>query len=777
MATALKSPPSSNPAPKSRQEAEVALSPVWKVFDGLYRFFASLKLAVFSLLTLSAVLAYATFFESWYGTHAVQEWIYQSKAFALLLAFLGVNIFCAALIRFRWDDQQKGWTRRQTGFVITHVGLLTVLLGSWITLRTSDEGQIMLSEGGTTDQMVRIDNSVIRVQTVAAETGKAEGGKEFELPFRHGAFSWDSVENAALYANTPHVYGVPLLWNPRAAVALGAFLAALALFVLFRGRTVATVAMQALLAIGAIFTGFYFWYPTGAVRTELLTEPRDPFRLIVKDFVAASSNPYWVHDGKTSGPPKIKMSLDVQPPNAPSPIDIFQALRMNELARWLVLDESPFAVTEFQGGPLTIRFFHVDTPDKLDDFLHPPKDPLNDRQARFHYTDRHGKLRVFEWKIDDKQSGKPFTLPDSDLAVKYTETRDFPLRGGEEVLRFAEFMISKGAGEPVRHLACAGRPMFPNISPGAEGEKRPQPLLRVSLYEPPPISREAMGRRAGMIEVMATDKGALYYRGFTRHGMRGPAPLKVGDELDVFGPQSPMKAHFRVDEYRESGGLKKVHYPLELPKGQSDSGIPAALVELQTGNERAELWLRRKDDIDEPVFQDLTLGGKRYRLAFDFDRRSIGFDMTLLDFRMGTDPGTQEASSYTSKIVVNDPSANVRDKAVTITMNEPMVYRNQTFYQTSFRELRDPETDRKTGDKKSVIQVGIDPYWSIKYIGCLTVVLGAFVQFYMRAGVFTDGGKLEQARAAEKARRRLEAKQPPRPTRGAAETIDEFEEL
>ena len=33
------------------------------------------------------------------------------------------------------------------------------------------------------------------------------------------------------------------------------------------------------------------------------------------------------------------------------------------------------------------------------------------------------------------------------------------------------------------------------------------------------------------------------------------------------------------------------------------------------------------------------------------------------------------------------------------------------------------------------------------------VVMGAFVQFYMRAGVFTDGGKQERERAAAPARR------------------------
>ena len=41
---------------------------------------------MFSLGTLATVLAYATFFESWYGASAVQEWIYQTKGFAVLLA-------------------------------------------------------------------------------------------------------------------------------------------------------------------------------------------------------------------------------------------------------------------------------------------------------------------------------------------------------------------------------------------------------------------------------------------------------------------------------------------------------------------------------------------------------------------------------------------------------------------------------------------------------------------------------------------------------------------
>jgi hypothetical protein len=391
----------------------------------IYRFFASLKLAVLSLITLASVLAYATFFESRHGTHAAQEWIYRSPAFAFLLAALGANVLCAALIRFRWDDRQKGWARWQTGFVITHAGLLVVLLGSWITLQTSDEGQVMLLENETTDQMVRTDHSVIRVQALDPKTGEPQRGQELELPFRPGAFSWGS--------------------------------------------------------------------PAGVVRQDVLTEHGDPVRLVVKGYLAASSPPVWVEDA------------------------------------------------------------------------------------------------------------------------------------------------------------------------------------------------------------------------------------------------------------RAPGRLKKIYAPFDLPGNQADAGIPACLIELQVDNDRRELWLRRKDDIDDPLFEDLVVGGHPYRLAFDFERRSIDFDLTLVDFAMGTDPGTQAASTYTSRVVVNDRGHGVEDKAATITMNEPLWYRGKTFYQQSYRELRDARTGRKTGYKKSVLQVGIDPFWGVKYAGCLTVVLGMFVQFAMRAGVFSASRTREQA--------------------------------
>src|SRR6185437_7355484 len=63
MATAVrKCPPAPPPAPRAKP-----LAGILAVCEAIYRFLASLKLAVISLVSLAAVLSYATFFESWYG--------------------------------------------------------------------------------------------------------------------------------------------------------------------------------------------------------------------------------------------------------------------------------------------------------------------------------------------------------------------------------------------------------------------------------------------------------------------------------------------------------------------------------------------------------------------------------------------------------------------------------------------------------------------------------------------------------------------------------------
>ena len=94
------------------------------------------------MLTLAATCAWATFYEMEHGTPAAQRDIYMTPGFALLLGLLGVNIFSVMVSRWPWKEHH-------TGFVIAHIGILTLLAGSLISLHRGLDSNMPLYEGET----------------------------------------------------------------------------------------------------------------------------------------------------------------------------------------------------------------------------------------------------------------------------------------------------------------------------------------------------------------------------------------------------------------------------------------------------------------------------------------------------------------------------------------------------------------------------------------------------------------------------------------------------
>lgn len=116
-------------------------TPFWKrLYLAPFQFLSSLALAVTLIFSLAGVLALGTFVEAAFGTPASQFFVYQTWWFNLLIAMLAVNIFCAAAIRFPWK-------RHQTGFVITHVGLLTLIFSALISRLYGIDAQMPIFEG------------------------------------------------------------------------------------------------------------------------------------------------------------------------------------------------------------------------------------------------------------------------------------------------------------------------------------------------------------------------------------------------------------------------------------------------------------------------------------------------------------------------------------------------------------------------------------------------------------------------------------------------------
>lgn len=98
---------------------------------------ASLRLAVVLLSLFTVCLSAATLIEARYGARIAQELIYRAWWFALLLVLLAGNVLAAALKKFPWR-------RHQTGFLVTHLGLLVLLAGGLLTALFGEEGQVVL---------------------------------------------------------------------------------------------------------------------------------------------------------------------------------------------------------------------------------------------------------------------------------------------------------------------------------------------------------------------------------------------------------------------------------------------------------------------------------------------------------------------------------------------------------------------------------------------------------------------------------------------------------
>ncbi len=125
------------------------------ILKKVFHFLASIKLAVILLIFFAILLSWATFFESEHGTDAVQQYVYKTLWFDLFLYLLGINVTLSALSRFPWK-------KHHVGFLITHLGILIILIGALITRQFGIEGQIMLQEGEETDEIL-LDQTVLTV--------------------------------------------------------------------------------------------------------------------------------------------------------------------------------------------------------------------------------------------------------------------------------------------------------------------------------------------------------------------------------------------------------------------------------------------------------------------------------------------------------------------------------------------------------------------------------------------------------------------------------------
>ncbi|MBM3857000.1 MAG: hypothetical protein FJ390_03455 [Verrucomicrobia bacterium] len=119
----------------------------------------SLQLALILLATIALACAIATLTESRYDTQTAQTAIYKAPWFMAWLTVLCINLFAVTLTRWPWE-------RKHVGFIITHYGIIALLIGAMIGMSRGFEGNVTLHRG-TPVTKITTRQSVIQIESPA----------------------------------------------------------------------------------------------------------------------------------------------------------------------------------------------------------------------------------------------------------------------------------------------------------------------------------------------------------------------------------------------------------------------------------------------------------------------------------------------------------------------------------------------------------------------------------------------------------------------------------
>lgn len=121
----------------------------------LFRLLSSVKLAVPLLIIVALAVLAGTLIESRYNAEFAKLMVYESDWFFGLFILLGLNIAFAALSRIPYK-------LHHTGFVVTHLGMIILLIGSWLTFKDGIDGVMSVQEGQNSSSVV-INERVIEL--------------------------------------------------------------------------------------------------------------------------------------------------------------------------------------------------------------------------------------------------------------------------------------------------------------------------------------------------------------------------------------------------------------------------------------------------------------------------------------------------------------------------------------------------------------------------------------------------------------------------------------
>lgn len=693
-----------------------------RVLRGTFRWLASLELAVVLIAATVLVLAWAAFYlDSRYGNSVVHFAVYGSSWFAALGFLLGLNVLCAALIRLPWK-------KHQTGFVITHAGIIVMLVGCLLTRARGIDAQLPVFEGDSGylafEETQHFQLTVypkdgpsgepaVRPPIYAASAASESPGSEaptFRVPFDAGPFNWED----------------------------------------YRRR---------------------FWFPWQLSRRDQgLLYDRDGIRLEVLDYYA---------DSQIVAPSPLRLRVKSRRSHGATPEGSEDAWQDVDLTVQGLNDpNAPRRRTGVGGhaelaGGAQIDFWVARTAAETEAFLDSrPEMPLEKEGLIV----LHAQGRKFQIPARQFQQKSRVPLGDTGLHVELIRY--------DETFRGVLLQVMRAGQRPRRMLLLADSPYLDqqDYEDGVFGTYWCEAAAGSSEV-PGDATAAEVRRRAGQprIDILQGVDERLYYRVWKSPDAETAAPLPAdGSRVTVLQKargvsegtptktrgvsegtptESPLTFYVAAFEPHDRPGQRIRPLPFASKKSATVKRRQAR-VRLTVDGKSEEFWLEGlpassfpgppPDEQRKVVYGE----GRRVALSLAWDAVDVGFRVFLHRFERKLDPGTSMPSHYGSLVDFRDRDEpdKVLQPDVQIKLNAPVDFadpasgRSYRLFQESFAgpwKPGDPEFDQLVRGASardllfmSSLAVNYDPGRGLKYLGSLMVIAGIATMYYMKAYFF-----------------------------------------
>lgn len=122
-----------------------------KIVNKFWRFSSSFQLGIPIIATLAILISWGTIVEAQYDAMAAKKMIYDSWMMWLVMGLMIYNLSIVVIDRFPW--QLKHYP-----FITVHAGLITIVLGGFVTSQFGLDGQMVVGIGGK-NNFVSVDKT------------------------------------------------------------------------------------------------------------------------------------------------------------------------------------------------------------------------------------------------------------------------------------------------------------------------------------------------------------------------------------------------------------------------------------------------------------------------------------------------------------------------------------------------------------------------------------------------------------------------------------------